>query len=235
MTISRKTIGVIITVILVPLAISLIANYTTWFGTRQITEVTLRLAGWIAVGSTGFGDLPGLRLMLNSEPIESVVKVSWTVTNTGNKGIASFESGPSLVFPAELQVVRAVISDASPLLHVSRALSIKRNRATIDSLGIFNAGNFMKVDIYIKNVPAGRITEAFFNDWKLEANALDLSVKKDISNAPKQARKRQPLSALYLWGFYFLCVAVMFIGRLMIKLFAKLCWSKRDRRQSGTP
>ncbi len=178
-----RWVKIIFVVILIPLALGLGVNFFTWFTTKDKVEVTFKLDGWITIGSVKYADLPNLKLMLDQQEVENILKVSWRVINTGNKGIINFESGPFIEFPKGSDIVTAKISDSSPYLKVARKLRIVDNRAFIDSLGVFNSGDFLKVDFFLKNIIEEKITSQYFKEWILNGKSLDLSLSQDISLA----------------------------------------------------
>jgi len=194
MKFKNRSLITILTILFIPIIIGIGVNYLSWYRTRSRTEVTLTLEGWITIGSVVFGDLPGLRLTLNNEPVKNILKISWTIANTGNRGIASFETGPTIRFPRGLEIVRAVVSDTSPLLKVAQQLRVIGNQARVDSLGIFNAGDHLAVDIYLKDVRSPKIDPEFFDHWALSANALDLKTATDVSLASREARSQRRTS-----------------------------------------
>ena len=85
-----KVLSVILTLVLIPFIVSLIANFTTWLSTRANIEITLALDGKITVGSLGASDVPDLALTWKNEPIKNLIKLSWRIENTGTRGINSF-------------------------------------------------------------------------------------------------------------------------------------------------
>lgn len=87
-----KIVSFVLTIILIPFLISLIASYTTWFGTKDKIEVSITLDGHITVGSIMESSIPELALTWNGEPINNLLKLSWRVENSGTKGIPSFEA-----------------------------------------------------------------------------------------------------------------------------------------------
>lgn len=158
----------------------IIAGFVIWYFTKEKTEITFRLEGWITVGSFMQQELPGLSLMLNGESVKNIMKVSWSVSNSGDKGIDRFESGPFIKFPRDLDVVSARISNKSPFLKISENLNIGESLAYVDSLGIFNSGDFFKVDFYLKDIEDQNITNEYFNNWRLNGKSLDLIFRNDI-------------------------------------------------------
>lgn len=200
-----KAISFILTLILIPFLISLIANYTTWFGTKERVEMTLTLEGHITVGSIMEKDIPDLALTWRGEPIENILKLSWRVENSGTKGIPSFEYGPILNYPEEIQVASSTISLTSPMLKVNPKLVIDpiERHISVADIGILNRGDFFLVDVYVTDVTESAISSEFFDGWNLEAKALDLDVKKDLGAATKQAKV---IKIKGFWWFYIIGV-----------------------------
>ena len=178
----------ILTGALIPLVIALIANFFTWYKTKDNVEITLKLEGWITIGSVEFSDLPNLKLFLDSEEVNNILKVSWRIINTGNKGIEKFESGPFIEFPDDLNVVSARIDETSPFLKVAKIPIISSTRIVIDSLGIFNSLDYMKVDLYLKNISKQDVTTEFFDKWDLKGKTLNLSIKKNLPISQEQMK-----------------------------------------------
>lgn len=197
-----KWIGIISTAVLIPFIISLIANLTTWFGTKEKVEITFKLDGWISIGSIRTNDLPNLKLMLSDQPVANILKVSWRITNTGNKGINEFESGPTIVLPKDLKIVYAQISDTSPHLKIGRTVHIIDNKAHIDSLGIFNPTNYFRIDFYLKDIGESSLNNQYFESWDFEGKSLDLDIYRDISTADQQSEKRKSLFGIPSWFYY---------------------------------
>ena len=191
------------TLIVIPFLIAVIASYTT----RDKTEITLKLDAWITIGSVQFGDLEELQLLYKGEAVKNVLKVSWRVINTGNKGIEVFEYGPAIQLPRQYSPISARITDTSPQLRVRRKLRLKENQIITDSLGIFNPGDFFKADIYLRDVPDTEITSKFFEAWSLVSKSLDLSIKKEIGELPAKERK----TVFPLW-FYVAYIVVLFVS-----------------------
>jgi len=181
-------------IILIPFLVALVANIITWISTREKVEVTFKLEGWITIGSVKFGDLEDLKLMLGTQPVENILKLTWRVTNSGKKGISSFESGPFIEFPAGSEVVSAYVTDPSPLLKIAKKVTLEDSRIKLDSLGIFNSNDFFKVNVYIKNIKDEKITPDYFEEWNFKGKALDLNIVKDISTMRAEAQKSKPLS-----------------------------------------
>jgi len=57
--------------------------------------------------------------------------------------------------------------------HESRTISI-------NSLGIFNPGDFFEIDVYIINMPDSIASSDYFSDWELVAKSVDLKIKKNL-------------------------------------------------------
>jgi hypothetical protein len=144
-----RWLKIIFGVILIPVILGLFTNFFTWFATKDKVEVTFKLDGWITIGSVQNADLPDLKLMLDNQMVQNILKVSWRIINTGNKGIMNFESGPFIVFPKGQDIISARITESSHLLKAAKNLRTTENNLYIDSLGVFNSGDFFKVDIYI--------------------------------------------------------------------------------------
>lgn len=199
---------VILSLVVLPLGISLVANFTTWFSTKEKVEVTLKLDGWITIGSVKFGDLPDLMLTLQSEPVENILKITWRIVNTGNKGIQGFESGPFITFPKDLNVVSAKISETSQFLKIKRELEVKDEKAEIKSLGVFNPGNYFRVDFYLKDVTKDATTNEYFSKWELLGKSLDISITKDLSIMAEKLEKPSLFKTFrtipaWFWYVYF--------------------------------
>jgi len=194
-----KWMKVFLLIVLIPLTINLITNFLTWFTTKEKVEVTFKLDGWITVGSIRFGDLPHLKLMLDSQEVKNITKVSWRVINTGDKGIAHFENGPFIEIPTTVSIVLGKISEASSLLNVSKSVRIKNNIAFIDSLGIFNPGDFFKIDFYLQNITEENISTQYFEKWNLSGKSLDLAIAKDISFIRDTSGNIESVQNLSLW------------------------------------
>jgi len=176
----------IITGMLIPIIIGLLVNFYTWYKTKDKVEVTLKLDSWIMIGSIESSDLPSLKLYLGSEEVKNILKVSWNIINTGNKGIEKFETGPFIEFPNDLDVVYARVAETSPLIKVADKLKISGNKIIVDSLGIFNSSKYIKVDIYLKDIPKQNINSEFFDKWELKGNALNLIINKEIKAFEKE-------------------------------------------------
>ena len=179
----------ILTGALIPFIINLVSNFFTWYKTKDNVEITLKLEGWITIGSVEFSDLPNLKLFLDSEEVNNILKVSWSIINTGNKGIEKFESGPFIEFPNDLNVVSARIDETSPFLKVAKKPIISGNKIFIDSLGILNSFDNMKVDVYLKNILEKDASLDFFDKWDLKGKALNLLIRKDIQQIKKTSNK----------------------------------------------
>ena len=121
----------IITGMLIPIIIGLLVNFYTWYKTKDKVEVTLKLDSWIMIGSIESSDLPSLKLYLGSEEVKNILKVSWNIINTGNKGIEKFETGPFIEFPNDLDVVYARVAETSPLIKVADKLKISGNKIIV--------------------------------------------------------------------------------------------------------
>ena len=179
----KPIISSISILIIVPFTIALIANFFTWVQTKDKYEITFQLDNWITIGNVNLGDLPNLRLLHGDNMIDNILKVSWLVTNTGNKGISYFETGPYIQFPNGLNIVAAKIDEKSSLLKVNRYATLDKNIAYIDSLGLFNRDEFFKIDFYICDANIDSITNEYFSNWNLIGKTLDLSIKKVLTKA----------------------------------------------------
>ncbi len=206
---SWKTLSIILTVILIPFVISVLANITTWFGTRDRVEIMLKLNGWITVGSTFGTDLPNLKLTYNNKPVKNALKISWRITNTGSKGIEKFETNPAICFPKNLIVAESKVSQTSPLLKIDRKLGLNSENRVIEvkDIGVFNPGDFFTVDIYIIDMPALRITNNYFRDWTLTAKSVNLTIRKDITNETPRSKSRIPLKEI---GTTYIVIALLY-------------------------
>ena len=175
----KKILRWFVIIAIFPIVIGLIVNFTTWFTTKDNFNITFKLEGWITVGSIQFGDLPNLKLTLEDQQVENILKVTWSIKNTGNKGIESFESGPWIEIPTYLNLVSANISQKSTLLNISNVLSCHENRVIVDSLGLFNTNDYFVIDIYLRDIKNQNITRHYFENWKLIGKSLDLSISRD--------------------------------------------------------
>lgn len=176
-----KIISFVLTAILIPLIIGLIANYTTWLGTKPKVEITLKLDGWITIGSVEDSDLTDLKLIYKGESLRSILKLSWRVTNTGSEGIGRFESGPAIHYPDNFEIAEAKVTSKSPDLKLDKDVLIdKQNRRIlVNNLGIFNSGDFFVLDVYITDIPQPILSQASFGGWELKAKSLNLQIQKD--------------------------------------------------------
>lgn len=206
-----KIISFVLIIILIPFLINLIAGYTTWFGTKDKTEVSIALEGHITVGSIMESSIPELALTWNDEPINNLLKLSWHVENTGTKGIASFEYGPSITYPENIQLASSTISTTSQNLKVNN-LIIEPNerRIDIEDLGIFNPGDFFNVDVYLTDIPESEISLSFFEGWNLEAKALDLDIRKNLEAATRIAEKTEKPNWLQRNRFWIVTIYALF-------------------------
>jgi len=221
-----KIVSFVLTIILIPFLISLIASYTTWFGTKDKIEVSITLDGHITVGSIMESSIPELALTWNGEPINNLLKLSWRVENSGTKGIPSFEHGPSITYPEGIQLASSTISYTSPKLKVNNNLVIDPNERHISvaDLGIFNPGDFFLVDVYVTDVPESAISLDFFEGWNLEAKALDLDIKKDLGAATRGAETTEKTSWFRRNLYYILPVYVVLV---LAMSFARYTFRRR--------
>ena len=141
--------------ILLPLAISLAANYMTWVRTKENIEITLKLESWIMIGTILDSDLENLELTYKKKPLKNIAKIKWSIINTGSKGISKFENPPVITYPKDINIAEVRISDKSPLLQVSNDLTLNAKLRTIEinDLGIFNSEDFIEIDVYIIDMP----------------------------------------------------------------------------------
>lgn len=167
--------------LLISLGIALTAGYIIWRFTRDSTEITLELDGWITIGTLTEKPLEGLELTYQKAPIRNVIKISWSIINTGTKGISKFETYPSLIYPGGL-VPQAEISETSPLLQINKKLLIDSINTTIkvSNMGIFNPGDFFRVDVYLIDIPDTLVLIDYLKNWDLKAKAVDLSIIKNV-------------------------------------------------------
>jgi len=181
---SGKTLSVILTIVLIPFIISLVGNYTTWLGTRQTVEITLKLDGWITIGTLRESGLEKLKLTYNGKSVENAMKISWRIINTGSKGILKFETPPWLMYPEkpDLNIVEARITDSPPLLKINKDPLIDSEERSIKvrDIGIFNKGESFRVDVYILDISELISLTDYLKGWELSAKALDLGIKKDV-------------------------------------------------------
>ncbi len=210
---SWKSLSIFLTIILIPFIISLFAGYTNtnWFTKRRPAELTCNLDGWINVGRlTEGGGLDDLTLRLKDRPVNNVMKVSWRITNTGDKGILGFEQPPLLIYPRRFNVIEAKVSDKSPLLEIDEYTSIESevNTVEVSDISLLNPGEFLKLDIYIVNMDDSEITDDYFADWKFAARALDLQTK---MNTACDIRYKEPKRNLYLLSLYIFSAILIFV------------------------
>lgn len=227
-----KWVKITFLVILVPLILSVISNLLTWFATKDKIEVTFKLDGWITIGSVKYADLPTLKLMLDQQEVENILKVSWRVINTGNKGIINFESGPLIEFPEGSDIVIAKVSESSPYLKVARKLRIVGNQAFIDSLGVFNSCDFFKVDFFIKNIAEQKITKQYFKEWILSGKSLDLSFSQDVSLAREDSKSSSSMLERTYEYMQYSVIIITIIWVVMLMFFPSAC-KKLIRRFSN--
>ncbi|TKJ36822.1 hypothetical protein CEE37_14650 [candidate division LCP-89 bacterium B3_LCP] len=176
--ISLKTASIII----IPLLIGIFTGYIVLLIGEDKTEITFKLDSWITVGSNLESELSDLSLIYKDIPVRNILKVSWKILNSGSKGIAEFESGPTILFPEGMIVTEARISEASPLLKYNKETYTDSTNRKIDisGLGVFNEGDYIKVDVYIVDLPDTLIASALFQEWDMIAKAVDLKVRKEI-------------------------------------------------------
>jgi hypothetical protein len=225
-----KFISFILTLILIPLFINLIANYTTWFRTKARTEMTLTLDDHFTLGSIMESNLPDLALTWEGKPIENIMKISWRVKNSGTKGILSFEHGPIIAYPMNVIVASSTISLTSPMLKINKSIvidPIERN-ISVEDLGIFNPEDFFLVDVYVTDVPDSTISPEFFDGWNLEAKALDLDIRKELATATSQAETR---TKKRLWWLYVVGVLATMAAYSTTKIVATVYNIKRKGKQ----
>src|SRR5438045_1750720 len=101
---------------LVPLLITFAGGYFLWRYTKDTVELTFKLDSWITVGSVKQDEIPNLKLMLDSQQVGNILKVSWKIINTGTRGISNFETNPFINYPSGLKVISARVSEKSELL-----------------------------------------------------------------------------------------------------------------------
>jgi len=176
----------------VSLSVALTAGYVIWRITRDSTEITLKLDGSIIVGTLADETLEGLELTYRKIAVRNVIKISWSIINTGTKGISEFETYPSLIYPGGF-VPQAEISETSPLLQINKDLLIDpiNTAIKITSMGIFNPKDFFRVDVYLIDIPDTLILTDYLKNWDLKAKAVDLSITKsvvsELSSQPRDA------------------------------------------------
>ncbi len=200
---------------IITIVFGIIAGFITWQYTKEKTEITLKLESWIIVGSFIEQELSGLSLMLDGDSLKNIMKISWQVVNSGDKGITTFETGPYFEFPRNLDVISAKISNKSPLLKISENLNIIDSLAYVDSLGIFNSGDFFKVDFYLKDIEEQHTTNEYFNNWHLNGKSLDLTIITDIEFTDVITDIYRDLSivsySLFTLGVILITFTIMFI------------------------
>jgi hypothetical protein len=174
-------------------------------------EITLKLDGWITVGTLLESDLPNLKLMYSDKPVKNALKISWRIINTGSTGISEFEKAPSIVYPVKFDIAEARISETSPLLKIDKNLSINPEHRTIEvnNIGVFNPRDFFKIDVYIMDIPESLVSIDYFTDWDLIAKSVDLQLKKDITFEVPGEKRAFPWEKLL--NIYFILVIVVVV------------------------
>ena len=154
-------------------------NFVTWYKTKDRIELTCQLDGYISIGSILESDLSDLKLIYNNNPVKNALKVSWRIINTGSRGISEFEKKPMLIYPERFNIVKANVSETSPLLNIDKNVRMDpiHKRIEIDNLGILNPKDFFKVDVYMIDVPDSNVSQDYFNDWIFMAKALNLKTQ----------------------------------------------------------
>ena len=181
---SWKSLSILLTLILIPFIISLVANYTTWLRTRDEVEITMKLDGWITIGAIQGNDISDLKLTYKDQAVGNAMKVSWRLINTGSKGIPAFEQPPAIAYPRDLKVIEPRISETSPLLKVGRQPRVLPGLGwiVVDSLGVFNPGDFIRLDVFVLDLPASEISANYFSNWDFVVKSVDHRKRIDLSS-----------------------------------------------------
>lgn len=216
-----KTLAIILTIIIIPLIIGYMTNILSWKQTRARVEITLKLDSWKTIASYSDSDLQNLKLTHNEKPIKNVLKMSWRIINTGTEGIEKFEVNPSILYPENTNIASAFVSEFSGLLKIDRTLSIDYDNRNIkvDNIGIFNPGEFFKIDIYVIDSPSTSFSTDVLYDWNLMSKAKDLKIKKDMSYI--EVRKdfisfiKKYSNYLSIFFVFFSTLLLIFVTRLI--------------------
>lgn len=218
--ISWKTLSIILLfTFLIPFILNLIATYIIWLRTTERVEITLKLDGWITIGQVLQTDLPNLKLIYNDKPVRNALKISWRIINTGSEGIPKFETLPTLVYPQKFNIAEAKISQTSDLLKIDKNLSINSEDRTIEvnDIGIFNKGDFFKIDVYIMDIPESTLSSDYFTDWKFTAKSVDLQLKKDITRAAS-TEEITSFSKKFLKTYFLFIVYIIILFKTILPL-----------------
>ena len=222
-----KAASFLVTVILIPFIVSIIANYTTWFSTKPKAEITFTLDGWITIGSVDESDLVDLKLIYKDKPINNFLKTSWRVSNTGTEGIDAFERGPTIHYPSSLTPQEAKVSSTSAMLKLDKNVNIDTKNKSIgfNNLGIFNPGDYFVTDIYFADIPNDPLSPISSGEWGLSAKALNLIVNTDILvKIPDELQLPRMV-------YYFIGV----LGALLANFLSSVLYRrKKDKRKIGS-
>ena len=176
-------------ILFIPLVISLVGSLVVavymWRATRDQAEITCNLEGWIAIGSIVEAELEELEMTYAGQPVSNVLKVSWRIANTGNKGIERFETPPFITYPEGLTVTQAVVSEKPDLLAIDKYGIIESEERVIklSNIGILNENDSFQLDVCMLNVAAADVSPQFFEQWSFDAKALDLVTKMELERA----------------------------------------------------
>lgn len=228
---SSKWFNWILIIILIPLVLALIANFTFWLNTKDNVEITFRLDGWITIGSVKFAAVDSLKLMLGSQPVKNILKVSWLIINTGNQGIGKFESGPSIKFPEGLDIFAVEVSETSENLIINRDINLEDSVAQITSIGIFNPTDFFRVDFYLKDVVDNNIKRENFEEWKFKGKALNLNIMKDLSYFKPESTRYMSFLRTFMVGYCICAGLVIFISEILRYMNRRLEMKYRMNRE----
>ncbi|MBW8041810.1 MAG: hypothetical protein FVQ85_17680 [Planctomycetes bacterium] len=179
-----KVIYFIFTVLIFPLIVTIIVH----FSTKERVEVTFKLDNYSTLGYIKESNLP-LSMTWEGKPIRNIMKISWIVENTGTKGIEYFEQDPVIFYPMNLVVVSSTITNTSPRLLINKKILIdpKKSNISLGEIGVLNPKDFFCVVTYITDFNESEMSPEFFKGWNLEAKAVDLNVKKEITTGISKA------------------------------------------------
>ncbi len=210
-------IGVVIGVVT-----SLVAGIITWeWIQKERVEITCRLEGWRAIVAEA-DELEGLEVTYAGQSVSNVLKVSWRIANSGNRGIESFETPPSITYPDDITVVQAIVSEKPELLTIDKEGTIDSEKRVIKlkNIGSLNENESFKLDVYMLNAVAADVSPKFFEPWRFVAKALDLVTKMELERAEIRGSTRYvQLPYLLLLGTFILPFAVILY--LMPRLIAR--------------
>jgi len=172
------------------------------------------MEGWQPIGSEYIGEKSGIKLALidkeETKIVDNVIRVTWSIQNTGNKSIDKFEIVPNIRVPDSVNILTTVIGGRSDDLRVADKMSIINNIVYVDSLGIFNPGEFFEMDIYLYNVPEDSSISYCFDEWVVCAKSSNLS----LQVVPKKEKEKVIINKFL---FNFLVGSV--IGTVLILVY----------------